>query len=240
MINTLNESHLHKTLKTIFSLENPDCAQEKAVGKYIADILTKEGDVIEIQTGSLSHLAAKILYFISQKRNITVVYPLATQKFILTRDENALPLTKRKSPLKKNIYSIFRELTALTPFLTNRYFTLIVQEVTLIEERQKTQAPIQSKNKRRRFLKNWIKTGKKLESLGERHTFRLKKSWKMLLPKKSDLPQDFTINELFSLIKQHTPSVKRQEISLMIWVYCKIGILEYKGKKGKANIYCFC
>ena len=80
----MNETHLHKTLKTIYALEIPGSRQEIAVGKYIADIITPDGDIIEIQTGSLSHLAPKIKDFTKNGRNVRIVYPLAVQKYIET------------------------------------------------------------------------------------------------------------------------------------------------------------
>src|SRR5574344_900022 len=124
MINTLNETSLHKTLKTLYSVQNEGSRTEEKVGQYICDIVTKEGDVIEIQTGSLGHLLAKTMYLISEKKKVTVVYPLPVTKYIETGK------ARRKSPAKKDIYSMFRELTALCPVLLNRYFTLEVLEIT--------------------------------------------------------------------------------------------------------------
>ncbi len=235
MINTLNESHLHKTLKTIYSLENEGCAQEAKAGKYIADILTKSGDVIEIQTGSLSHLAPKIMYFLGQKRKVTVVYPLITQKYIQTEDSKGQIIRRRKSPSKKNIYSAFRELTALCPFLLERNFFLHIQEVSVTERRTATKEKVQSANGRRHFLRDWIKTGKNLDSVGPRHVFHGKQSYKSLLPK--GLGKEFTVTDMFNAIKLTESGLKRQEISLMAWVLCKLELIELTGKKGRTNYY---
>ncbi|MBO4385775.1 MAG: hypothetical protein J5817_02035 [Treponema sp.] len=235
MINTLNESHLHKTLKTLYSLENEGCQTEAKAGKYIADILTKEGNVIEIQTGSLAHLSAKIMYFLEQKRTVTVVYPLVRQKYIQTEDGKGKILRKRKSPVKKNIYSLFRELTSLTPFLLKKNFYLHVVEVTVTETRAATEEKVQSANGRRHFLRNWVKTGKNLDSIEKKHVFHGKKSYTELLPKSLD--KEFSVTDIYSAVKLTESGVKRNEISLMVWVLCKAGLLEFTGKKGRSNYY---
>ena len=52
MINILNESSLHKTLKSYYSLQNEGSHTEAPQGPYIADIRTKDGSIIEIQTAN--------------------------------------------------------------------------------------------------------------------------------------------------------------------------------------------
>lgn len=235
MINTLNESHLHKTLKTLYFLENEGCQTEAKAGKYIADILTKEGNVIEIQTGSLAHLAAKTMYFFEQKRTVTVVYPLVTQKYIQTEDGQGKIIRKRKSPVKKNIYSVFRELTSLCPFLLKRNFYLHVVEVSVTEKRTATKEKVQSANGRRHFLRDWIKTGKNLDSIEKKHVFHGKKSYTELLPK--NLKGEFTVTDLYNAVKLKESGVKRNEISLMVWVLCKLELIEFTEKKGRTNYY---
>ena len=109
------------------------------------------------------------MYFFEQKRTVTVVYPLVTQKYIQTEDEQGKIIRKRKSPVKKNIYSVFRELTSLCPFLLKRNFYLHVVEVSVTEKRTATKEKVQSANGRRHFLRDWIKTGKNLDSIEKKH-----------------------------------------------------------------------
>ena len=261
MINTLNETSLHKTLKTLYSVQNEGSRTEEKVGQYICDIVTKEGNVIEIQTGSLGHLLAKVMYLISQKKKVTVVYPLPTTKYIETKKQSAENITpgsaaaraiagkaearcgtqtaispsRRKSPAKKTIYSIFRELTALCPVLLNKYFTLEVLEVTLTEERTTTAEPVQSANKMRRFRKNWVKTGKHLDSINETHVFHGKKAYLDLLPK--HIPAPFTVKELEESFHTEGIKIDRTSVQLLVWVYTHAGLMEFVGKENRANCY---
>ncbi|MBP5357785.1 MAG: hypothetical protein J6Y69_01195 [Treponema sp.] len=234
MINTLNETHLHKTLKTLYSIENEGSRIEEKAGKYIADVLTKDGDVIEIQTGSLAHLLAKCMFYISEKRKVTVVYPLVTSKTIRTFDLSGETIQSRKSPKKQGIFSIFRELTALCPVLLNKNFTLEVLEVNVTEERLKTTVPVQSKNSRRRFPKQWQKKDKRLDEILTKHIFHGKKSYMDLLPK--NLPEPFLFKDFYEGLSKDA-KLKKDEARLMLWVYSHMGLIEHLGKQGRFNIY---
>lgn len=233
MINTLNESHLHRTLKTIYSMENEGSVTEAKAGKYIADIVTAEGNIIEIQTGSLSHLLAKCMSYISEKRKVKVVYPIAIEKTIRTLTEEGR-VTSRKSPRKQGLYSIFRELTALCPILLNKNFTLEVLEVRVTEERKRTTEALQSKNKRRRFPKQWQKTDKRLDEIACKHIFHGKKSYMDLFPKR--LPQVFFFSDFYGALCEKN-KVKKDEARLMLWVYSHMGLVEFMGKEGRFNTY---
>lgn len=58
MINTLNETSLHKSLKAIYRIQCNGKSEVK-IGAYIADILCPDGGIIEIQTGTLGKLLKK-------------------------------------------------------------------------------------------------------------------------------------------------------------------------------------
>ncbi|HAZ97647.1 MAG TPA: hypothetical protein DCW73_10755, partial [Treponema sp.] len=95
--------------------------------------------------------------------------------------------------------------------------------------------PVQSKNKRRRFKKNWQKIGKRLEQTGKIFTLHGKSSYKKLIPK--NLPDTFTSKDFFEHLKKNTPLIKRSDANLMLWVLSKIEIINIVGKKGNAKIY---
>ena len=235
MINTLNESHLHKTLKKIYRLQNEGCEEECKAGPYIVDLKTKEGNIIEIQTGSLGHLLPKIRYFLGEKKKITVVYPLAAQRFIESTDPETGEKKRRRSPLHKSIYDIFRELTGLHEILLKTGFCLEVNLISMTEERKKTVNAVQSTNGRRRRLKNWIKTGKRLDEIQSTHIFKRKSDYLKLIPK--TVPERFTLGELRQEIEKQGTKVKTESLRLMVWLYIKMGLMEKAEKKGRSNVY---
>lgn len=219
MINTYNESSLHKTLKHIYSLENGD-KTESQIDNWICDIVKKDGEIIEIQTASLSKLEKKVKDLTTKQYKLTLVYPLVIEKYIETYNQEGL-ISKRKSPKKQNIYSIFRELTKLYPYLDNKYFTLQVLFISITEERIKTDSPTQSQNQKRRYLKNWLKTGKRLNKIIEKETFYTKDDYIKLIP--TERNKIFTIPEIKKLLPNN---IKESEIRIFIWILLKAGFIE--------------
>ena len=67
MINTYNESSLHKTLKKLYSLENSYQTEVKKDG-FVFDIISDKNEIIEIQTQSIEKLIPKIEYAIKNKK----------------------------------------------------------------------------------------------------------------------------------------------------------------------------
>ncbi len=236
MINTLNESSLHKTLKHYYALQNEGSSTEVPLGPYIADIRTHDGSIIEIQTANLAHLRDKIQYCLNERTRITVVYPLVTTKYIETYSNNGTADSKRKSPLHKNIYSVFKELTSLYSFLQDSLFTLEVVEITMTETRQATDKPVQSSNKRRRFMKNWVKTGKRLEEIGKAHVFNGIEPYLSMLP--SGLPHEFTIKDVQNSFSSQGLKVPEQSVRCMIWIFHKAGLIERCKVVKRAYVYC--
>ncbi|WP_407397464.1 hypothetical protein [Treponema sp.] len=238
MINTYNETHLHRTLKEIYAGKHEGAQKEAPCGHFIADILLADGGIIEIQTGTLASLAPKIAYFLAEKRKIRVVHPLAVEKYVETTDENGKILRRKKSPKKLNLTSVFRELTKLYPYLLDRNFTLEIVEAKIIEERIDYGSTEKADNSRRRHKKTWNKTDKRLDELGKATVLHGKTAWKKLIPTallKKD--REFTAPEFHRELLELYPKAKRQETSVMLWVYVKMGFFERIGKKGNAFLY---
>ena len=235
MINTLNESSLHKALKTIYSLEKETVTEEK-VGQWICDIINLNTDeVIEIQTSNVSSLKNKTAGLLSLGKKVKIVHPVIIEKTIETYGENGNIITKRKSPKKENIYSIFRQLTGLTNLLLNTNFTLEIIEISVTEIRSKTEAPVQLKNKSRRFLRNWIKTDKKLNKIFNTYQFKTKKDYISLLPSEivcnTELKKDFTVKQVQKYSAKNRTD--KANITCMIWVLRKLELIEeiYREKR---------
>lgn len=237
MINTYNESHLHKTFKEIYRLNNPDSITEAKCGNFIADIITKEGNIIEIQTANLSSLKNKCQFYLNEGKKVTVVYPLPVLKYIETENPQTGKTTKRKSPLKKSIYSVFKELTGLKDLLLNKNLTIEVVEISYTEKRTTEENKTQSFNNRRRHLREWNKTGKELESIGKKWIFNGKKDYLTFIPQ--DLPEEFSAKDFCTKIieEQSSKNVKEEDLKIMLWLYVKMGLIFHIGNSGKKYIY---
>lgn len=240
MINTLNESSLHKTLKTLYSLEK-DTKTEEKIGQWICDIVKKNGEIIEIQTANVSSLRVKIEDLLSAERKVTVVHPVAVCKTIETYAKDGRLLSKRKSPKKETVYSIFRQITGLYPLLLHNNFSLEIPEIAVTEFRIKTENPVQLQNKSRRFLRNWIKTDKKLSEILTTRRFKTAGDYLQLLPQftsgETALRNDFTTKETAALIRETYSAGAAQFTSCMFWVLKKMNLIEVLYKKGNEVHY---
>ena len=235
MINTLNESHLHKALKNYYMIQWEHSKEEQKVGPYIIDVLAEDKTALEIQTGSISRLKEKIAYLIEENYKIIVVYPLVTTKFIKLYDIEGNLKSKRKSPVHKDIYSIFRELTGIAPFLTDKNFSLHVVDVIISEKRCQTEKPVQSKNKNRRFLKNWIKVDKTLEEIQDIRQFNTVSDWLNLLPKQRD--KYFSAKDIKLALVNEGIKITQDQVRLMLWVYKKAFLIKEAQKEGRTILY---
>jgi hypothetical protein len=244
VINTCNESSLHKKLKTIYALEYDGKTEQKA-GNFICDIITKEGTIIEIQTGAVSPLNSKIEWAVNSKIKIKIVHPVIEEKIIRTMTEEGTLIKTSKSPVKETYFSVLRGLTGVYPWLLNEYFELELINVSITEVRKKTEQKTQLKNKSRRHLKDWIKEDKILNSINSKKIFRTKQDYLNLLP--DTLSPLFTPPELkTALLNSGWPSnfTKKnkndaaKQYGLLIWLLEKTGLIEYTGeKKGRSRIY---
>ena len=227
-INTYNESSLHNTLKLLYS-ENSHGQTEIEENGFIYDIVTESSDIIEIQTKNLSKLLPKIMATLDCGKKIRVVYPLVITKRIVLYSKDGKILSNRKSPKKNSIYDLFDELTGIYPVLLNKNFTLEVLEISLIEERIKTEEAVNSKNQRRRFKKDWIKSNKRLEEILNTRIFSSKEDYLDLLP--VDLPGIFCAKDLENCLRnKNYPQNAYKNAHLILWVLSRMELIELSEK----------
>lgn len=232
---TLNESSLHSSLKTFYAVQNNGKTEINEDG-HIYDIVADTGEIIEIQTKNLSQLKTKIEDILQHDKKIKLVHPLVINDSITLTDQDGHFLYKRKSPKKGNIYDIFKELTGLTNLLLNDNFSLDIVEINMSEHRVKLPEPVQSKNKKRRIKRDWIKVDKHLEEILTIHNFSKKEDYLKLLP--STLPLEFIVNDFKNeLENQGFPKRTINESNRIIWVLKNMNLISQIGKKGKAYLY---
>ena len=233
---TLNESKLHNSLKILYQ-EIYEGQTEVEQDGHIYDIVTKNGNIIEIQTKNLAKLLPKILDTIEKVHNVKLVHPVPIVNRIELKDEEDKIISKRKSPKKGSIYGIFRELTGIYPLMTNPHFSLEIVEIEMTEERVRTSQPVQSKNGRRRFRRNWLKTGKRLDTIINTRRFSKPEDYLALLP---TLPKTFCAKDIKTALEKN-PNIPKRSINanLILWVLSHANLIEFKETKGKSKYYSF-
>ena len=229
MINTYNETDLHKFFKEKYAKENKGFTEVK-VGDYICDIFTEDSSIIEIQTTSLYKLVSKI-ETLSKIHKIKIIFPFPFEKYIENYSETGDLISCKRSPKKNKWINIFTELFGILPLILEGKTILEVVAISISEKRIKTENPVQTKNKSRRFLKNWYKVGKSLNQTIDTKTFTNKKDFIQILEEeffnnKIDI-KNFTATDLKKYFS-------KRKLYLVISLLNKNGIIEFtKTEKNK-------
>jgi hypothetical protein len=105
-IGTKSESSLHRTLKYQYA---GDGRTEEEVGGFIADGITDNGEIIEVQTGSFGPLKKKIPALAALGK-VTVIHPIIITKYIEVYGADGKYLYRRKSPRRGCEWDLFNNL----------------------------------------------------------------------------------------------------------------------------------
>ncbi len=133
-IGTLSEKTLHAILKNTY--EPDEDKQEIPIGRFYADIYNGK-EIIEIQTAQFNRMRDKLKAFLPEYP-VTIVYPIAKEKWLYWIDEESGEIAeKRKSPKKGNPYTGFVELYKIKMYLKNpnlriRFLLLDMEEYKIL------------------------------------------------------------------------------------------------------------
>lgn len=217
MINTYNETQLHRTLKNLYSPD--DSGKEKAVEGFICDIY--DGHVIiEIQTGHFAALRHKLEKLLPLYR-MTIVYPVAENAYIRMLNEDGSLRSCRKSPKHGNRYQIFKELSSIAQY--TEYPNLSIEMLYIDCEVIK----IDDKKGRSRY-KNPRIIDKRLLKINREET--ILRGGQLVIPLLDRLPHHFISSDIRSLgAGVYT--------SYIISFLKKIKKIEFYTKAGRWSVY---
>ena len=219
-IGTLKEKTIHAVLKNFYA---PDVShQEQRIEGFVADIFNN-GEIIEIQTRNFNTMRHKLETFLPLY-DVTIVYPIASTKWLSWIDEETGEITsKRKSPKHGSIYTIIPELYKIKFFLghPNLHFILTFMD---IEEY--------------RLLNGWNHTKKKGST---RHDgiptklideIYLEKPQDFICFLPEQLPKLFTTKDF-----QKVTKISQSYATTGLHILHHMGIIERVGKQGRAYLY---
>lgn len=218
-IGLLKENQLHASLKKWYSL--PGDLFEATVDGYVIDIL-RNGQLIEIQTGSFSNIKKKLLV-LTERHPVRLILPISKEKWIVKEYFKGELQKRRKSPQKGRFEDIFHEMIRIPQIAARPNFSF---EAVLIQEEE-----IQvhdGKGSWRR--KGWSIKDRRLLSVVERKEFTCINDYLDLLP--PGLSSPFTVKELAAACGINTPLAKKT-------AYClrHMGAINWTGKRGRAYLY---
>lgn len=123
-IGTLSERILHRALK--YYIEPDASRHEREHLGSVADIVTADGEIYEIQTRSLARLLPKLSKFLPETK-VTLVYPIARERTLSWLDETTGETTKpRKVSRKGRPSDVLTEIYPLAPILTHPNLTVLL------------------------------------------------------------------------------------------------------------------
>ncbi|MDR0450596.1 MAG: hypothetical protein LBH26_04955 [Treponema sp.] len=219
-IGTRKESALHRVLKFRYAGE---CGKtEESLDGYVCDAVTREGEIIEVQTGSFGPLRGKIRDLIA-RGPVRIVHPVILAKYIETFGPGGESLRKRKSPRRGSEWDLFKNLLyapelALLPGLSIELALIDVLEKRILDGKgswRRKGASIAG-----RELSGWHGS-LCLESLKDYYRF---------------VPfvrgEEFTARELAEKAR-----IKPALAQKALYVLNRIGAVQRAGKQGKAYRY---
>ena len=219
-IGTKNESSLHKTLK--FQYTGDGGKSEVQTGEFVADGRRKDGEYIEVQTGSFGPLRKKVKEFASLDK-VRIIHPIPVNKKIEVFNTKGKLLSRRKSPLHGSLWDLFDALLYAPelPLIKNVQIEVVLADIT--EKRVKD-----GKGAWRR--KGISIKDKELTAYHESVVFAKKNDFTRFIPFKKG--EEFTVSS-----HAQKAGIKRHISQKALYVLTKMKVINRVGKKGRAWVY---
>ncbi|AGT44997.1 hypothetical protein [Treponema pedis] len=223
MINTYNETDLHKQLKEFFCPKGGKT--EQPLMGSICDILCKNGKVIEIQTSNLAALRVKLEKFLPL-RNVEIIYPIPLKSVITVLNKDGNEIRRRKSPKKGSFFQIFKELSGIYHLFDSGKLKLklVYIENEIIKAEKSASA---NDGKKRRGERPGI-INKKLTKISDIEEFKSLSS--ICTPILKKIPEEFTNKDLIKI-------GAGKYASYTSWFFKKCGFIIPVGKKDRFTLY---
>jgi hypothetical protein len=219
-IGLLAEQGLHAALKQAYA--KPGDRFEQAVDGKVIDVVRKNGDLVEIQTGNFGKIRVKIRA-LAARHPVLVVHPIVVKKTIVVLEPTTgTVLSRRSSPKHENPLSAFEELVYFPDLLSLPGAEL---ELALVEVEE-----IRLKNGKRGWRQRDKVLDRRLVGLGGKIRLKEASDIKKILPCR--LPKEFTTPELAKLF-----GIGPRQAGKVAYCLKLMGAVRQEGKKGRAYRY---
>ena len=215
-IGELNESSLHRALKARYAVEGS--VTEHAVDGFVADVLIGN-HIVEVHTGIFWNLKKKLPRLLERFR-VTLVYPVARDRYIVKVPGEGAPATRRRSPRHDSLFVAFSALASIPALLEHPNLTLHIVLVVVEEIR------VPADGRRRR----WSTTDRRLVEVIE--TVAISSMAELFAPLDANLPARFTSRHVAAAL-----GGSRRLGQQAAFCFRKAGVAEVCGKEGNALVY---
>ncbi len=221
-INLYAEYSLHAQLKEY--LARPGDRLEAVIEGRVVDLVRADGELVEVQTGHLGQIKAKVLEFAGKGYRVRVVYPIPAVRELRRLDPvtNEL-LSTRKSPKRGDVYSLFDELVHAPEFVAAHNVAVEVLMIRSVE------------TKTRDGSGSWWCRGDRtvdrelVEVLSSR-AFQTQRDWLALISEDTEPPWS---SEVLGKALGIGPARARK----ILYCFSRAGLLVESGKRGRGKTY---
>lgn len=216
-IGTLNEKAIHAALKEWYA--RPKDQLEVSVNGFFVDIV-RDDLLVGIQVRNFSAIKRKLIE-LTLHHPVRLVYPIVLERWIVKlAEEVQVQLSRRKSPQKGSLESIFGELVSFPKLFLNSNFSI---DVLFIQEEEVRRYDGQRQG-------GWITQERRLLRIVDQRLFETPADVATLIP--CDLDEPFTTSDLAVAIGK--PNWLAQKMA-----YClrEMDIITPVGKHGNAILY---
>ncbi len=223
-INLYSEYSLHAQLKEY--LARPGDRLEALVEGKVIDLVRADGELVEVQTGHLGQIKAKVLALAARGYRVRVVYPISATRELRRLD----PLTQelistRRSPKRGDIYSLFDELIRAPEFVAAPG---VIVEVLMIRSIE---------TKTRDGSGSWWRKGdrtvdKELVEVLDSCVFQSQDDWLAFIPEAIEPP--WSSSSLGAELGIGAARARK-----ILYCLAKSGLLAETEKQGRFKTYCF-
>lgn len=221
-INLYAERSLHAALKAYLAEEGDRV--EAPVDGRVVDLVRADGELVEVQTRSLGSLLPKLRAFSAAGRRVRVVYPVILGSTVARLDpESGVELSRRKSPKKGDLYTVFDELVRAAELIALPGVALELVSVRVVETRVRDGSG------------SWRRKGDRvadrfLECIEERRAFASRRDWLALIP--ADLAPPWDSGALGEAL-----GIRPERARKMLYAFARAGFLREDGKAGRRKRY---
>jgi hypothetical protein len=219
-IGTEKESSLHRALK--FRYTGAGGRTEAGVGAFVADGISEDGEIIEVQTGSFGPLKRKIKDLTARGR-VRIVHPIIVNKYIEVFNTAGEKQYRRKSPRKGSEWDLFYALLYAPELPRTPGLTIELALVDILETRVQD-----GKGSWRR--KGVSIAGRELTACRGAVCFSSIADYRRFIPFADG--EEFTSGDL----KEKT-HIQGPLAAKTLYVLTKMGLVKRIGKKGKFWVY---
>jgi hypothetical protein len=218
------ETTLHRQLKELYADENSQ--QEVQMDKYRIDVI-RDDVLVEIQLGSLAAIRDKIQTLLKNHR-VLLVKPIVDRKHLIKlKSRGGDIISRRRSPKRGNIMSLFDELVYCTKIFPHPNLCIDVPFIEIEELRFEGQG-----RKRWRRKNSFQIEDQKLIGVTRVQRFVSGADLRKLISKK--LPSTFHTGDLAQAAGE-----PRKTAQQMAYCFARMNISEQVGKEGNTLLYRF-